>query len=381
MIDKKIVYADNAATTKLDGEAFNKMSNYFLEEYGNASQPYSFSRSSRKALKEAREMIATCINADSEEIYFTSCGTESDNWAIKGCKYGDKGTLITSEIEHHAVLNSANSIADNGVEVILIKPNKKGEIVEENLESLVSENTSLVSIMMANNEIGTLQPIKELAEIAHSVGALFHTDAVQAVGHIKIDVKDLNVDMLSASGHKFNGPKGVGFIYIKKGTDIKNFLDGGKQEKSMRAGTENIPAIIGMATALKINCDELENNQSKLKKIEEIFLSRLSEEGNIDFIKNGSDNTIPGNISVSFRDMNGESLLHLLDLNGICVSTGSACNSGTQNVSHVLKAIDVPEEYIHGTIRVSFGKYNTSEEAEKVADCIIRIIRKIHKKR
>lgn len=369
---KKIIYADNAATTKLDYDAFEAMKPYLLNEYGNASQPYSFARPAKKALKEARKIIAECINAKPEEIYFTSGGTESDNWAIKGVLLNNtKKNLITSEIEHKAVLNSAKSIEKLGHNVKHIKPNCDGIIDPLDLEKYITSNTGLVSIMYANNEIGSIQPIKELCNTAHQNGALFHTDAVQAVGHVRIDVQDLGVDLLSASAHKFNGPKGIGFLYIKSGTNIVSYIDGGSQENSFRAGTENVASIVGMAYALKNNCNHIDENFSYVKSLEAELLKNISE---LDFIKNGGQYTLPGNISLSFKGKNGESILHRLDLKGICVSTGSACNSFTTQISHVLKAIGLNEDYAVGTIRVSLGKENTKEEIRYIANELKKII-------
>ena len=275
---KRLVYADNAATTKLDIDAFEAMKPYLLDEYGNASQPYAFSRKPKKALKEAREIIARCINADPEEIYFTSGGTESDNWAIKGFALGkiDKPTIITSQIEHHAVLRTCESLEKLGYPVAYLPVNRYGVVTTEALTDVITPSTHLVSIMFANNEIGTVEPIKELCEISHKNGALFHTDAVQAVGHVKIDVKELGVDMLSASAHKFNGPKGVGFLYIKKGTPLLPYADGGAQEYGLRAGTENVPAIVGMAIALKNNCERLSENAEYIERLEHRLIEGLS---------------------------------------------------------------------------------------------------------
>ena len=369
---KKFIYADNAATTKLNYDAFEAMKPYLLNEYGNASQPYSFARPAKKALKEARKTIAECINAKPEEIYFTSGGTESDNWAIKGVLlHNVKKNLITSEIEHKAVLNSANSIEKLGYSVKYLKPNSKGIIDPSNLEKNITNNTGLVSIMYANNEIGSIQPIKELCNIAHQNGALFHTDAVQAVGHIKIDVQELGIDLLSASAHKFNGPKGIGFLYIKSGIDIMPYIDGGSQENSFRGGTENVASIVGMACALKNNCDHIDENFAYIKSLEVEFLKNISE---LNFIKNGGQHTLPGNISISFKGKSGESLLHRLDLKGISVSTGSACNSSTMQISHVLKAIGLNEDYAVGTIRVSIGKENTIEEIHFIANELKKIV-------
>lgn len=372
---KKIIYVDNAATTKLDNDAFEAMKPYLLNEYGNASQPYSFSRTSRTALKKSREIIAECINAKPTEIYFTSGGTESDNWAVKNTFFlGRKKSIITSEIEHHAILHSTKAIEQIGCNVVYLKPTREGLIMPEELSKFVTKETGFVSIMLANNEIGTIQPIQELAQMAHQVGALFHTDAVQAVGHIHVNVQDLGIDMLSASAHKFNGPKGIGFLYIKEGTPIVPYINGGVQEASLRAGTENVASIVGMAYALKKNCQNIDNNKRKINKLEKEFIRLLKEAGKIEFIKNGGKNTLSGNISLSFKNQDGEAMLHRLDLKGICVSTGSACDSHNTNISHVLQAIHLNKEYAKGTIRISLGKDNTIEEIKIVAEEIIKIV-------
>lgn len=374
---KQLIYADNAATTKLDSNAFEAMTPYLLTEYGNASQPYSFSRSAKKAIKEARHIIAACINADQEEIYFTSGGTESDNWAIKGSAFSDpeKREMITSSIEHHALLRSCSAINGLGYPVNYLGVSSDGIVSTSELAKTITPRTRLVSVMLVNNEIGTIQPIRELCRIAHANNAIFHTDAVQALGHIKVDVQELGVDMLSASAHKFNGPKGIGFLYIRKGTQIAPWSDGGSQEFGLRAGTENVAAIVGMAVALKKNCARLEEHTAHLNKLEQTLLSRLNQ-ANIDFIRNGSSNHVPGNISLSFRHANGESLLHRLDLMGICVSTGSACDSVNTKVSHVLQAIQLDEAYARGTIRISFGHENSIEDALKISDSLVKILAK-----
>lgn len=374
---KTYIYADNAATTKLDSKAFEAMMAFMKSEYGNASQPYSFAREPKKALKEARRIIAECINCLPEEIFFTSGGTESDNWALKGSVFADeqKRAVITSSIEHHAVLNSCKFIEMMGIPVAYLNPDKTGTITEENLKSLITNHTRLVSVMFANNEIGTIQPIKSLAEIAHNNGALFHTDAVQAIGHIDIDVQKLGVDMLSASAHKFNGPKGIGFLYVKKGTDLSPLIHGGAQESGNRAGTENVAAIVGMAVALKNNCDNIIKNQEYIKQLEEALLSKL-EESSVEFVRNGI-NQIPGNISLSFKKCSGEAILHRLDLRGIEISTGSACDSVNTQVSHVIKAIGVPKEYAEGTIRISLGKDNTVDDAKIIAEELVRVLKVI----
>ena len=374
-IMKMFIYADNAATTKLDTDAFEAMKPYLLSKYGNASQPYSFSRKSREALKESRKIIAKSINALPEEIYFTSGGTESDNWAVKGSFFSNrKKGIITSEIEHHAVLHSAKAVEKMGCGVIYLPPTKEGLITAEELSGAITERTGLVSVMTANNEIGTIQPIKELAKLAHKAGAVFHTDAVQAVGHIGIDVKDLGIDMLSASAHKFNGPKGVGFLYIKKDTPIIPYIDGGSQESSLRAGTENVALIVGMAYALQKNCQCMDANINKVRELENDFVARLGIDDNKGIVRNGGNDILPGIISLSFENGNGEAMLHRLDLRGICMSTGSACNSGKSTVSHVLQAIGLGEKYAKGTIRISFGKDNTKEEVRYIANEINKIV-------
>ena len=371
---KQYIYADNAATTRLDEEAFEVMKPFLLDYYGNASQPYSFSRQCKKALKDARNTIADCIGALPEEIFFTSGGSESNNWAIKGIAFynGKSKAIVTSQIEHHSILTSCKMMESLGYPAAYVGTDENGVIQPEKFKNFIS-SPSIVSIMMANNEIGSVQMIKELAEIAHDKGAVFHTDAVQAVGHIPVDVQKLGVDMLSASAHKFNGPKGIGFLYIRKGTSIYPLINGGQQENSMRAGTENIASIVAMAAALKKSCSDMEMNTKKLLSFEQVFLDRLNSAG-IDFIRNGSENHIPGNVSVSFKGQSGEMLLHRLDLIGICVSTGSACDSKETQISHVLRAIGLDESYAKGTIRVSFGKDNTVEDAEKIARYLISII-------
>ena len=372
-----MIYADNAATTKLLPEAFEAMKPFLLEEYGNASQPYSFSRTAKKALRGARETIATCIHAAPEEIYFTSGGTESDNWALKGAAlYECEGCrVITSSIEHHAVLNTCKELEHFGIPVTYLPVTRDGVVLPSNLEENITDRTKIVSIMFANNEIGTIEPIAGLAAIAHRHGALFHSDAVQAVGHVPIDVKALDIDLLSASGHKFNGPKGIGFLYIRKGTKLLQHMSGGAQEAGRRAGTENIAAIVAMAEALKNNCDNMRCTAQRLRNIENVFLKEL-QNNHIDFIRNGAQNHIPGNLSVSIKNANGEMLLHRLDLMGISVSTGSACDSKRDKLSHVIESIEVPEEYAKGTIRISFGRYNDEADAHEVAKALLKILGK-----
>lgn len=370
---KQYIYADNAATTKLDRIAFEAMTPWLLECYGNPSQPYSFSREPKRAIENARIDIAACINAEPDEIYFTSCGTEGDNFVIKGIS-SENHKIITTQFEHHAILNPCKGLEKSGRKVVYLESSNDGYITVPELAKHIDNNTALVSIMFANNEIGTIQPIKELCSLAHSNGALFHTDAVQAVGHIKIDVKELGVDLLTASAHKFNGPKGIGFIYIKKGTPISALLCGGSQEKGLRAGTENVASIVGMAVALKNNCENIDNNEMLLNSLTKTLLSELSKT-NLKFVVNGNDNNkLPGLLSISFLNADGEMLLHRLDLMGISVSTGAACDSKNTQISYVLKSIRLDESYAKGTIRISFGKNNTVEEAKTIANAIIKIL-------
>lgn len=369
----RMIYADNAATTKLDMDAFEAMCPYLLDQYANASQPYSFARQAKKALQESRAQIAACINAAPEEIYFTSGGTESDNWAIKGSiEYGDHRAVITSEFEHHAILRACAKIETLGYPVAYLHPNKDGFITPGNLETTISDQTKLVSIMMVNNEIGTIQPIKELCDVAHKHRTVFHTDAVQALGHIPVDVKALGVDMMSCSAHKFNGPKGIGFLFIKKGNMLSAYADGGAQEFGLRAGTENIAAIVGMSVALQKNVAHLSDFQNRLLTLEQTLIDKLNS-AEISFRRNGTEPRVPGNLSLSFPGIDGEAILHRLDLVGIMVSTGSACDSKNTQISHVLNAINADELYAKGTVRISFGKDNTVDEAQKIADAIIRI--------
>ncbi|MDY5773525.1 MAG: cysteine desulfurase family protein [Bacteroidaceae bacterium] len=372
-----MIYADNAATTKLDIDAFEAMKPWLLDEYGNASQPYSFARKPKKALAEAREIVAACINAKPEEIYFTSGGTESDNWAIKSAAFSnmEHKAIITSAFEHHAILHSCTAIERMGCPVVYLFPDGSGQIQSRELRSHITNRTRLVSIMFANNELGSIQPVQELAEEAHKNGAVFHTDAVQAVGHVPIDVKDLGVDLLSASAHKFNGPKGIGFLYRRDGLDFPPYMDGGAQEKHLRAGTENIASIVGMAVALKKNCDDLIKNQAYLKELEEVLLVSIEKAG-LRFVRNGGNYTLPGLLSLSFPGFSGEAILHRMDLMGICISTGSACDSVNTEISHVLKAIKLDEELARGTIRISLGKHNTINDVEAIANALVKITRK-----
>ena len=370
---KEYVYADNAATTRLSNKAFESMLPYLQNEYGNASQLYSFARLPKKALKEARQVIANCIGAQPREIFFTSCGTESDNWVINGAVQQHL-PIVTSSIEHHAILRPCESAKRCGCSVSLLPVTKEGIVLSSSVKEVVHSSCGLLSVMYANNEIGTIQPIKELATIAHENGWLMHTDAVQAIGHTRINVRELGVDMLSASAHKFNGPKGIGFLYIKEGVNWPTLIKGGTQENGLRAGTENVASIVGMATALEENVISICENESHLAHLEEILISNLSRSG-IAFYRNGAENHIKGNVSLSFPNRSGESIMHRLDLKGICVSTGSACDSKETQISHVLKAIGLEEMLAKGTIRISLSKYNTEHDMMKIVQVLVGILK------
>ena len=370
---KEYVYADNAATTRLSNKAFESMLPYLQNEYGNASQLYSFARLPKKALKEARQVIANCIGAQPSEIFFTSCGTESDNWVINGAVQQHL-PIVTSSIEHHAILRPCESAKRCGCSVSLLPVTKEGIVLSSSVKEVVHSSCGLLSVMYANNEIGTIQPIKELATIAHENGWLMHTDAVQAMGHTRINVRELGVDMLSASAHKFNGPKGIGFLYIKEGVNWPALIKGGTQENGLRAGTENVASIVGMATALEENVISICENESHLAHLEEILISNLSRSG-IVFYRNGAENHIRGNVSLSFPNRSGESIMHRLDLKGICVSTGSACDSKETQISHVLKAIGLEEMLAKGTIRISLSKYNTEQDMIKIVQVLVGILK------
>lgn len=369
----KRVYADHAATTPLNDAAWVAMVPFLREEFGNPSSLHSWARGPREAVRKARETIARCIGAEPEEIYFTSGGTESDNWVIKGTD----GGLMVSAYEHHAVLNAASSEAARGREVIYVRPKVGGYLMPETLSKKWMEGIKLVSVMTANNEIGTINPIKLLAEAVHKRGALFHTDAVQAVGHIPIDVREMDVDFLSASAHKFNGPKGIGFLYIRKGVQLPSLINGGQQESGLRAGTENVASIVGMATALKLNCANIEKNAEHLDALAARFRDGVASIfADAVFLGSGVAEQLPGFVSVSFPGHSAEGLMHILDLKGIAVSTGAACDSKNTQISHVLRAINAPTAVAESTIRVSFGPENTNADVETILAALKHILRK-----
>ena len=340
-------YFDNAATTRTDDEVLKEMIPYFTQEYGNPSSIYKLGRIARKAVEEAREKVAKTINANPYEIYFTAGGSESDNTAIKGIAYAnrDKGNhIITSKIEHHAVLETCKTLEKEGFEVSYVGVDENGIIDLNELKSKIKDTTILITIMFANNEIGTIEPIKEIGEIAKAHNIIFHTDAVQAVGSLKIDVKELNIDSLSLSGHKFYGPKGIGALYVRKGIKFDKLINGGHQEKNKRAGTENVPGIVGIGKAIELAYENLEKNNKKIKELRDYYLEEIQKR--VQNIKVNGDmvNRLPGNINISFRGVEGDGMLFNLDLNGICASTGSACTSGSLEPSHVLTAMGLNEE-------------------------------------
>lgn len=363
----KIRYFDHAATTPVREEVVREMLPFFGIEYGNASVMYSLGRNAKKAMKQARERVARAINADISEIYFTSCGSESDNLAIKGFAYENKNKgnhIITSKIEHHAVLDSCKTLEEQGFRVTYLGVEKNGRINLEELVNSITDETILITIMFANNEIGTIEPIEEIAKIAKEKNIVFHTDAVQAIGNAKIDVKRMDIDMLSLSGHKFYAPKGVGALYVKNGINFKKLQDGGEQENNKRAGTENVAEIVGLGKAIELIYNEYDVYNEKLKNLRNHYINRVKNE--IDNIKVNGDliNRLPGNANVSFKDVNGSELLFELDKYGICASAGSACSTSNPEPSHVLTAIGLDKNYIGGTLRVSFGRDNTIDDVD-----------------
>ena len=376
----KLIYMDNAATTAVKPEVFEKMKPYFMENYSNPSSVYSFAGEAKKAVDDARDIIAGALNAKAAEIYFTGGGSEADNWAIKATAeaYKNKGKhIITSAIEHHAVLHTCGWLERHGYEVTYLPVDENGTVSPEKVEEAIRPDTILISIMFANNEIGTIEPIKEIGEIAEKHGVLFHTDAVQAFGHVPIDVQEMHIDMLSASGHKFHGPKGIGFMYMRNGLKLGSFIHGGAQERSRRAGTHNVPGIVGMGEAARIAMEQLEANEAKETEVRDYLIARVEKE--IPYIKvNGHrENRLPNNINICFRFIEGESLLIMLDQKGICASSGSACTSGSLDPSHVLLAIGLPHEIAHGSLRLTISEDTTKEDADFVVDNLKSIVERL----
>ena len=376
----KLIYLDNAATTQVYPEVLKAMEPYFTEYYGNPSSIYSFAGESKKAVDGARQTIADFLHATPEEIYFTGGGSESDNWALKATAeaYKSKGKhIITSKIEHHAILHTCEYLEKQGFEVTYLDVDENGLVHPEEVEKAIRPDTILISVMFANNEIGTIEPIAEIGKIAKEHGVLFHTDAVQAFGHVPIDVDKMNIDMLSASGHKINGPKGIGLMYIRKGLKLGSFIHGGAQERHRRAGTHNVPGIVGFAKAVELASAHLEERMKYETELRDYYIHRVETE--IPYAKLNGDRTsrLPNNTNFCFRFIEGESMLFLLDQKGICASSGSACTSGSLDPSHVLLAIGLPHEIAHGSLRVTISEKTTKEEIDYTVDELKKIIERL----
>lgn len=376
----KLIYLDNAATTKTAPEVVEAMLPYFTEHYGNPSSIYGFAAANKEVITGCREKIAGILGAKSEEIYFTAGGSESDNWALIAAAeaYASKGKhIITSKIEHHAILHTCEYLEKKGYEVTYLDVDEAGLVDLEQLQASIREDTILISVMFANNEIGTIQPIGEIGQIAREHGILFHTDAVQAFGQVPINVDEMHIDMLSASGHKFNGPKGIGFLYIRKGVKIRSFIHGGAQERRRRAGTENVPGIVGIGAAAERAARTMAERTGKEREVRDYLISRIESE--IPHCRLNGDRTrrLPNNVNFSFRFVEGESLLIMLDMKGICASSGSACTSGSLDPSHVLLAIGLPHEIAHGSLRMTLSEEITMEEADYVVEALKEIVQNL----
>jgi len=377
---EKLIYLDNAATTRVYPEVLDAMLPFFTEDYGNPAAFYSFSNSAQKAVTEARETIADFIGAKSEEIYFTGGGTESDNWAIKTTAeaYCSKGKhIITSAIEHHAVLHTCQWLEKQGFEVTYVGVDENGTVKLEELEAAIRPDTILITIMAANNEIGTIQPLKEIGQIARAHGVLFHTDAVQAFAHIPLNVDEMNIDMLSASGHKIHGPKGIGVMYIRKGVKILSYAHGGAQERRRRAGTHNVPGIVGMGKAVEIASAHMERDGKNIAELRNYLIDRVLKEIPHSRLNGHKEHRLPNNANFCFRFIEGEGMLILLDQAGICGSSGSACTSGSLDPSHVLLAIGLPHEIAHGSLRLTLSESTTKEEIDYTVDKLKAIIERL----
>ena len=377
---KKLIYLDNAATTKTSEEVVAAMLPYFTEYYGNPSSVYEFASESKKAVSNARRTIAETLGAQENEIYFTAGGSEADNWALKATAeaYQSKGKhIITTKIEHHAILHTAEYLEKRGFEITYIGVDENGVVKVDELEKAIRPDTILISVMFANNEIGTIEPIKEIGEIAKKHSVLFHTDAVQAYGQLPINVDELHIDMLSSSGHKLNGPKGIGFLYIRKGVKIRSFVHGGAQERKRRAGTENVPGIVGYGKAAEIAAKTMKERTAKEIELRDHLIDRVLAEVPYTRLNGHRTNRLPNNANFSFQFVEGESLLILLDNNGICASSGSACTSGSLDPSHVLLAIGLPHEIAHGSLRLTLSAETTMEDIDFVVDCIKQIIERL----
>ncbi len=377
---KKNIYLDNAATTKVSKEVLEEMLPLFSENYANPSAIYSYAEDTRRAVTKARDIIAESINAKSEEIYFTAGGSESDNWALVATAeaYQNKGKhIITTKIEHHAILHTTEYLEKRGYEVTYVNVDENGVVKMDELRDAIRPDTILISVMMANNEIGTIQPIREIGELAREKGIIFHTDAVQAFGHIPVDVEEMKIDLLSASAHKINGPKGVGMLYIRKGLKIGSFIHGGAQERRRRAGTLNVPGIVGFGKAVEIVMKNMENNISYQCELRDYFIERVSKEIKYSKLNGHRRDRLPNNINFCFRFIEGESMLILLDQSGIYASSGSACTSGSLDPSHVLLAIGLPHEIAHGSLRVTISSETTKEDLDYTIEELKRIVERL----
>ena len=375
-----IKYFDNAATTRINEEVLKEMFPYLTKEYGNASSMYSIGRQSRRAIENARKQVAQLLNCKPQEIYFTSCGTESDNTALKGVAFKNKekgNHIITSKIEHPAILHTCQNLEKQGFEVTYLNVDEEGTIDIEQLNNSIKPSTILISIMFANNEIGTIEPIEQISYIAKKHNIIFHTDAVQACGNVPIDVQKMGIDMLSLSGHKINAPKGIGALYVKEGIEFETYMDGGHQEHSKRAGTENVAEIVGLGKACEMAKNNMEKHMKYLQNLRDYYISQVEEK--IPDVKlNGSrKNRLPGNSNFSFKDIRGDELLLKLDEKGICASSGSACSTGSLEPSHVLTAIGLPQNLLDGTLRVTFGEDNTIEDVDYLVENLEQIIKKL----
>ena len=374
------IYMDNAATTRVTEPVFEAMKPYFCEKFGNPMSVHSFGRESRRAVEEARRQVAAALNADSREIYFTGCGTESDNWALRGAAYArgnTRRTLVTTTIEHHAILHTAEQLEKEGFKVVYVPVDEFGIVKLDEMEKAITEDVFLVSVMTANNEIGTIQPIEEIARMAHAKGALFHTDAVQAIGSVKIDVKAMGIDLLSLSGHKFHAPKGVGALYMKNSVHIERLIRGGAQERTQRAGTENLASIVGLGKAIELATADIDAHNARLTGMRDHMISEILTRIPETRLNGDATRRLPGNVNVSVRYIEGESLLLSLDLKGIAASSGSECTSGALDPSHVLLAIGLPHEIAHGSLRLTMNEENTMEEVDTVVEALVEIVKRL----
>ncbi len=379
-MEKRFIYADNAATTQVSEEVLNAMMPYFRTAYGNASSIYAMGRDAKRAVELSREKVAKAIGADTSEIYFTSCGSESDNWAIRGiCERmaaKNKKHIITSVFEHHAILHTCQDMEKKGWEVTYVPVSDKGLVNPEDIKNAIREDTALVTIMFANNEIGTIQPIEEIAAICREKKVIFHTDAVQAVGHVEIDVHKMGIDLLSLSGHKIHAQKGVGALYVKKGIALPNLLHGGAQERNKRAGTENVPAIVGLGTAIEIACSNIAEKAEIVTARRNRLIDGILELSHTR-LNGDRDKRLPGNLNISIEGIEGESLLLMLDMNGICASSGSACTSGSLDPSHVLLSLGLKHEVAHGSLRLSIDESTTDEDVDYILEVVPKVVNRL----